>query len=65
MDEIRFQILADGRVKLDTDRISPERHESAEKLLKVLEEMMGGKQERKAKHGHTHTHTHGHDHQHG
>jgi hypothetical protein len=64
-DEIKFEVLADGTLKLDFDRISPERHVSAEKLLKALQEMMGGPSEVKQKRGFTHAHTHEHDHQHG
>lgn len=62
MDVIKYEILEDGTVSIETDAISGKNHYSADQLLKQLAELVGGPVEIKHKHGHVgaHTHTHGH-----
>jgi hypothetical protein len=43
MDIISFEILENGDLKVKTDEISSANHTSADKLLKNMEELMGGK----------------------
>jgi len=65
MDKIKFSILEDGTISIETDEISGENHVSADELLKQLAEVMGGPVQTKHKQGHSHAHSHGHDHSHG
>jgi hypothetical protein len=61
-DAIRIQVLSGGLVKLETDRISSPNHLSADRLVRGLEEDLGGETEirRKAEgtleHDHRTTH---------
>ncbi len=41
-DKLRISILPGGLVKVETDRISAPNHLSAERLLRSLEEDLGG-----------------------
>jgi len=41
-DTIKWKILKDGTVSIETDRISGENHVSADKLLESLTDMVGG-----------------------
>ena len=67
-DAIKYSILEDGTISIDTDEISGTNHASADELLKSLFDAMGGERTAKAKgrlgrqHAHTHDHAHGHDH---
>jgi hypothetical protein len=60
MDVIKGTILPNGMVKLETDRVSAPNHMSADRLLKMFHEALGGETaiERKKTHGHVHTHDH-------
>jgi hypothetical protein len=64
--EIKFEILEDGTVTIDTDDLSGPNHVSADQLLKDLAEMLGGAVTVKHKdklHVHSHRHAH-HEHYH-
>ncbi|MDE2106355.1 MAG: hypothetical protein KGL39_54570 [Patescibacteria group bacterium] len=58
-DEIDVEVLADGSLKITTDRISGPNHLSAEKLLRDLEEIAATPAQ-KVRRGRTHTHNHKH-----
>ena len=60
MDVIKGKILANGMVKLETDRVSAPNHMSADRLIKMFQESLGGETtiERKKAHVHTHDHDH-------
>ena len=68
MDVIKYNILADGTVTIETDAISGENHLSADEMLAQLGNMLGGAVEIKHKksvlHQHDHSHAHGHEHHH-
>lgn len=59
-DKMHVTILEDGRVKVETDRISAAAHTSAENLLSSMEQLLGGQTivEHKDGRGHTHEHEH-------
>ena len=59
-DTIRFEILEDGTVSIETDAISGANHHSADELLAALGDMLGGTTETKQKRGHVHKHRHAH-----
>jgi len=67
-DEIKIEILADGTIKIETDRIGPANHLSAERFIKEAQRLAGGatKITRKVgkflrgQHDHSHTQTGGH-----
>ena len=64
LDAIEIEILADGTIKIDTDKISDSNHVSAENLVRFLTTGVGGESTTKRKRaGHTHSH-HGHTHSH-
>lgn len=67
-DQIKVQILADGTIRTETDRISAASHLSAETFMRESAKLAGGKIEIKLKHGtlglHHHHHGHEHDHVH-
>jgi hypothetical protein len=66
-DEIVFEVLEDGTVKMVTDEVSPPNHMNADKLLGTLQRTLGGaatREKRKDAHAHGHAHTHGHAHAH-
>lgn len=72
MDKIQIQILEDGTIKLETDKVSMPNHSNAEKFTLAIASLCGGTVERRrrmhlgaslaaglAEHthdGHTHTH---------
>jgi hypothetical protein len=59
-DTFDIEILADGTIRIETDKISPANHRSAEDFLRFLEELTGAKVERRRKKGaHVHVHQHG------
>lgn len=62
MDELKIEILADGTIKVESDKVSAANHVTAEGFLKHLAELAGGPTTRTRK-GHTHTHHHDHDHE--
>ncbi len=67
-DHISIKVLADGTIKVETDKISLANHLSAEKFLSQTFTLLGGEIKRKAKHAFQHAlnkdHAHDHDHQH-
>lgn len=64
IDTMKFQILPDGTIKVETDQVSEANHMNAESFLQFLAEIAGGETTRTRKtetHSHTHTHvTEGH-----
>jgi hypothetical protein len=42
MDKIHITVLAGGLVKIETDRVSAPNHTSADRLIRGLEEDLGG-----------------------
>ena len=61
--EIEVNLLADGRVKIETGDMSGPIHSVADKFLDELQKLLGGPVEAsKAKHAHSHTHHHHHNH---
>lgn len=62
-DELKFEILEDGTVKIETDKIGSANHASAERLIATIAKLLGGPTETiRKREGHTHSHAHGHDH---
>jgi len=51
MDKMNITILADGTVKIETDKISPMNHMTAEAFMRFMASACGGEQHRKHKHG--------------
>lgn len=64
MDRIKWDILEDGTVTIETDKVSGQNHLSADELLKQLAEVLGGGVKIKFKEGHAIAHAHSHDHNH-
>ncbi len=62
MDEINFEILADGTIKWWTTKISAANHVSAANLLADVEKLAGGTVKKESV-PHTHAHEHHHQHQ--
>lgn len=62
-DEINIEVLADGTIKMTTDKISQANHVNAEGFLQLMARLAGGATEKQRK-TQGHTHTHGHDHEH-
>lgn len=64
-NELKITVLPDGRIKVETDSISPALHTTADAFLANIFTLAGGTVDRKHKPGgHGHTHEHGHDHVH-
>jgi|3_EtaG_2_1085321.scaffolds.fasta_scaffold111843_3 hypothetical protein len=59
-DIINIEILEDGTVKFETDKISDARHVAADQFLTEVEELLGGPVDIKQKKKHHHVHTHNH-----
>jgi hypothetical protein len=57
-DKIKFEILEDGTLSVETDAISGQNHMSADEFLKTVEKLVGGTSTTKHKDGHS-THRHG------
>jgi hypothetical protein len=62
-DELEIEILPDGTIKVQTDKVSAANHVNAEAFLKFMAELAGGKstRTRRGHHHHAHgehTHTH-------
>ena len=66
-NELKITVLPDGRIKVETDAISPALHTTADALLRELFRLAGGSVEHKHKSGGVHTHgdAHEHSHEHG
>ena len=68
MDSMKIEILEDGSIKIDTDKISQANHMTAEAFMRNIANACGGHQERKHKQGfigglqHTFQHILGHKH---
>jgi len=59
-DEIKIEILEDGTISFETDKISGKNHASADKFIEDIDKMMGGKTTKKARRGaHQHVHANG------
>lgn len=60
------EVLPNGSIKITTDKISSPNHVSAERMIREIEKMAGGKVETKRNpKAHGHSHAHGpHTHQH-
>lgn len=63
MTIIKIEILDDGTLKLETDKVGETVHKNAEEMFAWLAGQMGGEVKTWHKHGHTH-HSHGHGHYH-
>lgn len=61
MDSIKIEILADGTIKVETDKVSGANHVNAEAFMKFLADKSGGEVTRTSK-GHIHDHAHTHEH---
>lgn len=56
-NEFKIKVLADGRLKIDTDEFGQEHHKQADEILKFLNEKLGAPEsETKTKHTHGHAH---------
>lgn len=70
-NELKVTILPDGRIKVETDAVSPALHTTADAFLGHVFRLAGGAVERKHRPGGTghshngHDHDHGHNHTHG
>ena len=70
MDLMNIEILDDGTIKIETDKISQQNHMTAEAFMRNINSACGGKQERKHKQGfigsvrHSIQHALGHGHKH-
>ena len=51
MDSMNIEILKDGTIKVETDKISPVNHMTAEAFMRNIQQAAGGVQDRKHKHG--------------
>ena len=56
-DEIRVEFMDDGRVKVETDQVSPANHTNAENMMRFLAEELGAPKS-KVRKAHTHAHMH-------
>jgi len=65
MDIMKWKILDDGTISIETDAVSGENHLSAEQLIEQLADMVGGDHKVEHKHGHDLHHAHSHEHGHG
>lgn len=64
-DKLKVTILADGALKIETDKISDANHMSADRFMAFLADELGVVPERVRKtKGHAHAHDHEHDHEH-
>ena len=64
-DELLFEILEDGTIKMTSDQVGPANHKSADELLTFLAKLAGGDRTiSKRREGHAHAHEHGHTHAH-
>lgn len=65
-DKLDIEILEDGTLRIQTDKISGPNHMSADQLLAEINKLVGGPvQTQKRPHVHTHVHAHqnlGHSH---
>lgn len=64
MDKIEFEVLPDGTIKINTDRISGPNHGNAETLLREIQKEAGGSVKRVKKSNHHHHHHGDKDHVH-
>jgi hypothetical protein len=63
MDKIRYEILEDGTLSVETEGISGKNHMSADEAS--IQNALGGKTKITLKVGHAMAHVHHHDHVHG
>ncbi len=62
-DEIKIEILPDGRIKTITDKVGAANHHNAESFLKEMARLAGGGTSTTKRTGHGHTHHHDHEHE--
>ncbi len=55
-DSIRYEILEDGTISIETDAISGANHQSADEMLAHLADLCGGPVDIKQRRGHHHHH---------
>jgi hypothetical protein len=58
MDKIKWKILDDGTISIETDAVSGENHQSADEMLEQLGDLTGAPVKIKSKRKHTHVDTH-------
>ena len=63
-DDISFEILADGTIKIETSKISGANHVGAEALVREIGRLAGGTTTRARRNAHKHQHNHTHEHEH-
>ena len=63
-DSMRYEILEDGTISIETDGISGTNHKSADELLESLADMVGGEVEIKSRRKHVHHHSRQEEHHH-
>lgn len=63
MTIIKIEILEDGTLKIETDKVGETVHKNAEDMLAFLAQELGGDVKAWNKHGHAH-HGHGQGHHH-
>lgn len=51
MDAMNIEILEDGTIKVETDKVSAPNHSTAEAFMRHMNQAAGGTQTRKHKHG--------------
>lgn len=54
-DKINIQILGDGRIRTETDAVSPVNHKNADDFIKYMQELAGGTTEVEQKKKHSHS----------
>lgn len=66
MDTLKIEILEDGTLKIEADKVSAPNHVGAESFLREVQKLAGGAVKITHKHKHqAHSHSHGQDaHQH-
>lgn len=60
-DTLKITILDDGTIKTVSDAVSAANHDNAERFLRAMAVLAGGKTERKARTDKPHTHHHHHE----
>lgn len=57
-DQFFCEVLEDGTIRSETNKISPANHSQGEAFFRLLAELTGGKREVKRKTGQAHVHQH-------
>jgi hypothetical protein len=61
-DSIKIEVLADGTLKVTTDKVSAANHMNADQFLKHMARLAGG-ETTITRNPHAHGHVHNHDHE--